>query len=128
MRCKTTSVHNKSFFISLQSFGNIISHFLPKVFPLNRKMFQFQDLCQCAEKFIISLSQNFLHCLALGQLIHQLVQIPNLLHQRILNQLHLDTTDAPFDQPAVGMQAGASRKKSPYEIIDCIRSSIWPQV
>ena len=44
-----------------------------------------------------SLTKNLLHGLALGKLIDELVQLANLLHQRILDLLHADTADHAFD-------------------------------
>jgi hypothetical protein len=49
-------------------------------------------------------SQNLLHGLALVPPIHQLVEIPNILHQRVFNQLHFDAADTALDQLADGIQ------------------------
>ena len=47
---------------------------------------------------LLSLPQNFLHGLTFGQLVHQLVQVADILHQRIFDQFHLDTSDAALDK------------------------------
>ena len=58
-----------------------------------------------------ALAQNFFHCPAFRQLINQLVQISDLLHQRIHNLLHPDAADRSFDQCAPGIDAGRLLKK-----------------
>lgn len=52
---------------------------------------------------ILRAAQNLLHCPALRQLIHQLVQIPNLLGQRILDLLDADPADHPGDEACIGV-------------------------
>src|SRR5689334_11285862 len=49
-------------------------------------------------------TQNLLHLPALGQFIHQLVQIPNLLRQRIFNFLHTIPTNDPGDEVRIGVE------------------------
>ena len=51
---------------------------------------------------ILRATQNFFHLLALCQLIHQLIQISDLLRQWILDFLHTIATDYPGDE--VGMR------------------------
>jgi hypothetical protein len=48
-------------------------------------------------------TQNLLHLPALRQLIHQLIQIPNLLRQGILNFLHPNPTDDSGDEVRMGV-------------------------
>lgn len=48
-------------------------------------------------------TQNPLHFPALRQLIHQLIQIPNLLRQRILDFLHTNPTDDSGDEVRIGV-------------------------
>ena len=48
-------------------------------------------------------TQNLLHLPALRQLIHQLVQISNLLCQRILDFLHTIPTDYSGDEVRIGV-------------------------
>ena len=48
-------------------------------------------------------TQNLLHLPALRQLIHQLIQIPNLLRQRILDFLHTIPTDYAGDEVRIGV-------------------------
>ena len=47
--------------------------------------------------------QNFLHGLSFGQLVHQLVQVADFLHQRFFNGLHLYPADGSSDQPPIGV-------------------------
>ena len=49
-------------------------------------------------------TQNLLHFPALRQLIHQLIQISNLLRQRILDFLHTNPTDYARDEVRVGVE------------------------
>ena len=49
-------------------------------------------------------TQNLLHFPALRQLIHQLIQISNLLRQRILDFLHTNPTDYAGDEVRVGVE------------------------
>ena len=48
-------------------------------------------------------TQNLLHLPTLRQLIHQLIQIPNLLRQRILDFLHTIPTDYSGDEVRIGV-------------------------
>ncbi len=48
-------------------------------------------------------TQNLLHLPALRQLIHQLIQIPDLLRQRILDFLHTIPTDYSGDKVRIGV-------------------------
>ena len=48
-------------------------------------------------------TQNLLHFPALRQLIHQLIQIPDLLRQRILDFLHTIPTDYSGDEVRIGV-------------------------
>ena len=48
-------------------------------------------------------TQNLLHFPALRQLIHQLIQIPNLLRQRIFDFLHTIPTDYSGDAVRIGI-------------------------
>src|SRR6185503_19105594 len=49
-------------------------------------------------------TQNLLHLPALRQLIHQLIQIPDLLRQRILDFLHTIPTDDSGDEVRIRVQ------------------------
>ena len=55
------------------------------------------------------------HRLSLGKLVHQFIKIPNLLHQRVFDGLHLHAADRtePLILFRAGFSAGALRKKSP---------------
>ena len=48
-------------------------------------------------------AQNLLHLPALRQLIHQLIQIPDLLRQRILDMLQTNPTDDSGDEVRIGV-------------------------
>ena len=49
-------------------------------------------------------AQNLLHLPALRQLVHQLIQIPDLLRQRLLDFLHAIPTDDTGDEVGIGVQ------------------------
>jgi hypothetical protein len=48
-------------------------------------------------------TQNLFHLPAFGQLIHQLIQIPNLLCQRIFDFLHTIPADYTRDEVRIGI-------------------------
>jgi hypothetical protein len=48
-------------------------------------------------------TQNLLHLPALRQLIHQFIQIPDLLRQRIFDFLHTIATDHSGDEVCIGV-------------------------
>ena len=52
---------------------------------------------------ILRAAQNLLHLPAIRQLIHQLIQIPNLLRQSILDFLHTIPTDYSGDEVRIGV-------------------------
>src|SRR4051812_49412279 len=51
-----------------------------------------------------SFSQDLIHRLALCKLIDQLVEVANLLHQRIVDFLYADTAHDPLDERSIGMK------------------------
>ena len=57
------------------------------------------------------LPQNLFHGFALGQFVHQFVQIPDFLHQWVLNGFHFDAADTALDQVAIFVQAGGILEK-----------------
>lgn len=59
----------------------------------------------------ILLPQDFLHLLTFRQLINQLIQIADLLHQRILDRFDAHPAHHPLDQRAVRMDRWSLSKK-----------------
>ena len=55
--------------------------------------------------------QDLLHRLALGEFVDQLVELADLLHQRVLDRLDAHAADDALDQRRVRVSAGASAKK-----------------
>jgi len=47
---------------------------------------------------------NLVHRLALGEFINQLVEVPNLAHQRVFDFLNPNATDNPFNERHLGVQ------------------------
>src|SRR5690606_19719305 len=52
------------------------------------------------------LAQDLFHGLAPGQFVDQLVQVTDLLHQRLLDVLHPNSADQPLDQAGMRIQRG----------------------
>ena len=48
-----------------------------------------------------SLPQNLVQCLSLCELINELVQVANLLHERVLNFLHANAAHHAFDERSI---------------------------
>ena len=69
-------------------------------------------------------AQNLLHGLALGQFVDQLVQVADLLHQRVLHLLYEDTAHDAFDQCRVRMDERRSTGLA--QIRDTV-SDLWPR-
>src|SRR4051794_26281805 len=52
------------------------------------------------------LPQDARHLLAARELVHELVEVPDLLHERILDLLHPHPADHPGDELDVGVEPG----------------------
>ena len=61
--------------------------------------------------YFLRSSQNFLHLPAFCQLIHQFVQISNLLRQSIFDFLHPVSTDHSCDEAGIGVEESAMEEK-----------------
>src|SRR5215472_2289176 len=55
-------------------------------------------------------AQNLFHFPALGQFVYQLVQIPDLPRQGVLDVFHAIATDHAMDEARVGIQLGLGKK------------------
>src|SRR5699024_4747451 len=56
-------------------------------------------------------SENFSHRLPLGQLVHQLVQVSDFPHQRVLDLFDPDAADLPGDPDPVRIQGRSLAEK-----------------
>ncbi len=61
----------------------------------------------------LSAAQNFFQGLAFSKFIDKLIKPANLLHQRVVDGFYFDAANAAFDEGALGLICGASRKKVP---------------
>src|SRR5699024_4121704 len=59
----------------------------------------------------LSTAQNFLQLLSFRQLINQLIQIPNISHQRVFDTVKLHPAHRPFDKKTVGIHCRRISKK-----------------
>src|SRR5215831_20675480 len=58
----------------------------------------------------LSAAQNLFHFPALGQFVYQLVQIPDLPRQGVLDVFHAIATDRASDEAHIGIQPGFGKK------------------
>lgn len=69
--------------------------------------------------------KDLLQRLSLCQLVDQLVQIPDLPHQWVLDLLHPDAADGPCDLPAAGVHPGRFPEKGPIVYVQA-ELPLWP--
>jgi hypothetical protein len=73
------------------------------------------------------LPQNFVHRLTFCELVNQLVQVSDFLHERICYFFHPDTTHDAFDERGIRMNGGGLSEKSSKSLccLICFCSPAW---
>lgn len=61
----------------------------------------------------LTLAQDFVHSPALRQLVDQLVELPDLLHERVFDIFYANTADTALDEGTVRVHSGRLSEKCP---------------